>query len=206
MMLARSRLEALLEQAIDAQLARCMFHNNHHVAVSLLSDYVAGAEQIPTRTVQARLRPSAARTFRIVRLNGAARWPAQVSVLAKFWGPGAQVLLEHQDEVWHLQFSHDGAMLASASKDGTALVWDVSGPRRRVTKRHSLRGHVGPVLLVAWSPDDSKLATAGDPPSHPRRCFSWLCPAPRICFARPLPSLLQLCFVVSPARCGLRRH
>ena len=53
-MVAGRRLEALLEQAIDAQLQRCMFHNNHRVAVSLLTDYVAGAEQIPTRTVQAR--------------------------------------------------------------------------------------------------------------------------------------------------------
>ena len=39
---------------MDAQLTRCMFHNNHRVAVSLLSDYVAGAEQIPTATVQVR--------------------------------------------------------------------------------------------------------------------------------------------------------
>ena len=54
--MAGRRLEALLEQAIDAQLRRCMFHNNHRVAVSLLTDYVAGAEQIPTRTVQARAR------------------------------------------------------------------------------------------------------------------------------------------------------
>jgi hypothetical protein len=54
-MVAGRRLEALLEQAIDAQLRRCMFHNNHRVAVSLLTDYVAGAEQIPTRTVQVRL-------------------------------------------------------------------------------------------------------------------------------------------------------
>lgn len=51
-MVAGGRLESLLEQAVDAQLARCMFHNNHRVAVSLLSDYVAGAEQIPTTTVQ----------------------------------------------------------------------------------------------------------------------------------------------------------
>ena len=51
-MVAAGRLEALMEQAIDAQLARCMFHNNHRVAVSLLSDYVAGAEQIPSSTVQ----------------------------------------------------------------------------------------------------------------------------------------------------------
>ena len=53
-MLESGRLEVLLEQAVDAQLARCMFHNNHRVAISLLSDYVAGAEQIPRSTVQVR--------------------------------------------------------------------------------------------------------------------------------------------------------
>ncbi len=71
------------------------------------------------------------------------------------------MLTDHQDEVWHLQFAHRGHMLASASKDGTAIVWDIGGPRRRVERRRVLRAHAGPVVFVAWSPDDSKLATCG---------------------------------------------
>ena len=72
-----------------------------------------------------------------------------------------QVLLDHEEEVWHLQFSHGGRHLASASKDGSAIIWEVTAPRRRLVKRHTLKGHTGPVVFVAWSPDDSKLATCG---------------------------------------------
>lgn len=37
-----------------------------------------------------------------------------------------QILEAHNDEVWFLQFSHNGKYLASSSKDCSAIIWEVS--------------------------------------------------------------------------------
>ncbi len=51
-MVPERRLEALVEQALQAQLDNCHYYNHASAAVSLLTDYQAGTEQIPTHTVQ----------------------------------------------------------------------------------------------------------------------------------------------------------
>jgi WD40 repeat protein len=70
-----------------------------------------------------------------------------------------QVLMDHAHEVWHLQFSRQGHMLASASADGTLIFWDVLLGRRRVALRHSIKAHSQQILFVAWHPTDALLAT-----------------------------------------------
>mmetsp|Transcript_14852 Transcript_14852/g.38086 ORF Transcript_14852/g.38086 Transcript_14852/m.38086 type:complete len:578 (-) Transcript_14852:156-1889(-) len=67
------------------------------------------------------------------------------------------VLSKHQDEVWHISFSRSGKLLASASKDGVAIVWDVTDG----SVRHELFGHSDAVCYVEWSPDDTQLLTCG---------------------------------------------
>ncbi|NEP53484.1 MAG: hypothetical protein F6K65_33685, partial [Moorea sp. SIO3C2] len=49
----------------------------------------------------------------------------------------------------------DGQMLATASHDGTARIWDLKGNEIAV-----LTGHQDRVLSVAFSPDGQMLATA----------------------------------------------
>ncbi|XP_073391482.1 WD repeat-containing protein 26 homolog isoform X2 [Physcomitrium patens] len=72
-----------------------------------------------------------------------------------------QVLEMHDDEVWFLQFSHDGRYLASSSKDCTAIIWEVvEDDSLRV--KFKLTGHSKPVSFVAWSPDDTMLLTCGN--------------------------------------------
>lgn len=49
-------------------------------------------------------------------------WLAQVG-LEQLPSVASQTLEHHTDEVWALQFSHDGRHLASASKDGSVILW-----------------------------------------------------------------------------------
>ncbi len=71
-----------------------------------------------------------------------------------------QILDNHRDEVWHVQFSHSGTMLASASKDTTALIWRVDSLGEPILM-HTLAGHEKAVAFLTWSPDDSRILTCG---------------------------------------------
>ncbi|KAK9275970.1 hypothetical protein L1049_023246 [Liquidambar formosana] len=71
-----------------------------------------------------------------------------------------QMLQAHSDEVWFLQFSHNGKFLASASKDQSAIIWEVKEDGQ-VSLKHTLTGHQKPVSTVSWSLDDHQLLTCG---------------------------------------------
>jgi WD40 repeat protein len=141
-LLPENRLEELVEQALAAQIEKCRFHNTLHPRISLLRDYTCGLEQLPLNC--------------------------------------CQILDAHTSEVWHLQFSHNGKMLASCGRDNTVILWDVLGgaggcethneqeggkstitQSPRLCVRRILKGHTSPVLFVAWSLDDSRLASCG---------------------------------------------
>ncbi|KAF8136439.1 WD40 repeat-like protein [Boletus edulis] len=76
------------------------------------------------------------------------------------------VLDVHTDEVWNVAWSHDGLRLASASKDKTAIIWrigpDAEPSSRECVVEFTLREHPFPVGALAWSLDDSILATSAD--------------------------------------------
>lgn len=69
-----------------------------------------------------------------------------------------QLLEQHTDEVWQVAWSPCGSMLASASKDCTAVVWKLA-PTGELQVAHVLSGHNGAVSYLAWSPDSSRLLT-----------------------------------------------
>ncbi|XP_020539085.1 WD repeat-containing protein WDS homolog isoform X2 [Jatropha curcas] len=72
-----------------------------------------------------------------------------------------QILTQHENEVWFVQFSNNGEYLASSSSDCTAIIWKVLEDGK-LTFQRTLRSHQNPVSFVAWSPDDTKLLTCGN--------------------------------------------
>lgn len=107
------------------QVARCPFHNGLvDTSLSLLSDYQAGEESLPSVCVQVR------GCLCTSQLSALGQQPAAAcSRIHSLMCPACAVLLcaqqvvdAHSDEVWHVAFSHSGAMLASASKVGSTLL------------------------------------------------------------------------------------
>ena len=67
-----------------------------------------------------------------------------------------RTLTGHTGPVNEMAFSPNGRLLATASADGTARLWDPATGKHR----HTLTGHTGPVYGVAFSPNGRLLATA----------------------------------------------
>lgn len=65
-------------------------------------------------------------------------------------------LTNHTDEVWFLNFSHNGKYLASGSKDCTVIVWRVSD----WSIQSKFTGHKRGVVGIEWSPNDQMILTA----------------------------------------------
>ncbi|KAG5518694.1 hypothetical protein PMAC_002663 [Pneumocystis sp. 'macacae'] len=68
-----------------------------------------------------------------------------------------KILRDHTDEVWCTRFSHNGKYLASASKDSTAIIWNL----QTYKPLYVLKEHEKPVIYVDWSPSDELILTCG---------------------------------------------
>jgi WD40 repeat protein/energy-coupling factor transporter ATP-binding protein EcfA2 len=71
--------------------------------------------------------------------------------------PYGPVLSGHTNQVWSVDFSPDGKLLASVGDDRTVRLWDVA---RGQLHRPPILAHEGVIWRVAFSPDGQTLATA----------------------------------------------
>ena len=65
------------------------------------------------------------------------------------------LFFKHNDIVRSAVFSHDGTKILTASKDRTAVLWDLQGNKLKIFRRHY---HF--VNSAVFSPDDNKILTA----------------------------------------------
>ncbi|MHA1977584.1 MAG: WD40 domain-containing protein [Candidatus Hodarchaeales archaeon] len=76
-----------------------------------------------------------------------------------------QIFIGHTSEVWDVEYSPNGALLASASSDNSILIWNTSSG----TILHNLTGHQDSVYSVTFHPQDFVLASG----SFDRTIFMW---------------------------------
>lgn len=74
-------------------------------------------------------------------------------------------LSNNPGEVWSLQFSHNGRMLATSGEGQIVVIYDMT----TFQPLHTLRDHTSHVPYLTWSPDDSKLITC----SHDHKAKVW---------------------------------
>ena len=72
-----------------------------------------------------------------------------------------QVMNDHCDEVWFCKFSHDGKYLATGSKDGCMIIWDVDPITNKLTLNKTYEDHTCGVGHIAWSPDNRYVIVCG---------------------------------------------
>lgn len=68
-------------------------------------------------------------------------------------------LREHRDEVWYLEFSHNGSMLATAGKDNKVIVYSTTNwrPMWQFQETHETGTNETGICYISWSPDDRYL-------------------------------------------------
>ncbi|BFZ07001.1 hypothetical protein BsWGS_10039 [Bradybaena similaris] len=72
-----------------------------------------------------------------------------------------QILWDHQDEVWHCQFSPDGTRLATGSKDNKLIIWNVDNEYYECHHYRTLEEHKFSVGYIAWCPDNTHILICG---------------------------------------------
>uniref|UniRef100_A0A1I7ZIS5 LisH domain-containing protein n=1 Tax=Steinernema glaseri TaxID=37863 RepID=A0A1I7ZIS5_9BILA len=83
-----------------------------------------------------------------------------------FPGRTSQIVTDHADEVWCLQFSHCGQYLASGTKNGQVAIWKVDPKTRTISKYKQMSMGMVSASTLSWSTDGKYVATTGTEDNH----------------------------------------
>ena len=75
----------------------------------------------------------------------------------------------HSEEIKAMAFSPDSKRLASASKDGKLIIWDLSTGKML----REMRAHEGEIRKVTWTPDGKWLITGGERKEAQVKVWDW---------------------------------
>ncbi|KAH6877188.1 Pfs, NACHT and WD domain protein [Thelonectria olida] len=116
-----------------------------------------GIENSPLQVYDSALVFSPARSItRQIYKGEEPEWISMKPAMQDNWRQGINTLEGHPKPITSIAFSHDGRLLASASMDRTAKIWDV------VTGEciQTLRGHTYYIQSIAFSGTDYRIASA----------------------------------------------
>ncbi|KAK9832688.1 hypothetical protein WJX81_000101 [Elliptochloris bilobata] len=165
LMVPERRLEALVEQALQAQVARCPYHNAAKLRMSLFVDYQAGVDQLPTQPAQV-LEAHSDEVWHIAFSHAGDRLAsASKDCSAAVWRlpPGAPAVLAfslrgHERPITFLAWSPDDSRLLTCAQK--VKLWDTeSGTCLHTFDAHQENSNV---TACAWLPDGQAFLTGSD--------------------------------------------
>ncbi|KAF8912044.1 WD40 repeat-like protein [Gymnopilus junonius] len=150
------------------------FGESRRQLLDILHDYIPSAIMIPQRRFSTLLQQAKAYQRQRCIYHNSTLNSSNFSLYsdhrcnkADFPKITTTILDMHTDEVWNIEWSHDGTYLASASKDKSAIIWrrgpstdPSASPYDQWAPHLTLREHPYPVGCLCWSLDDAILLTS----------------------------------------------
>jgi WD40 repeat protein len=144
----------------DGPIRRATFSRDGRRSVSASADGTARILDVARRRELHVLRHDAAVNDAQFSTSGRLVVTASDDLTARIWRSDGDLVhaLRHPDAVLRAIFTPDGARVATACADGVVRVWRASDGKLL----HTLAGHTGAVVDLAFSRSGQLLATAGD--------------------------------------------